>query len=262
MRPIFTHHRFSAALAVLLAGALCVSWPSPAGAAPEAGADPGTGSVRGRVLFPPDVPVPEPRSVANTTDPQTCGEVMALRELVVSEDRGLAHAVVALTGVPDGAIPPGGPGKPEGALLDNADCRFHPRVLVLRSGEPLRIRNSDPLLHTVHLYGPEELNVALPRAGMEVRRRLTKPGIYPVRCDLHGWMQAFVRVDPHPFHAATGSDGAFVIRDVPAGTYTLEAWHERLGFLRQEIAVETGAPTRVDLTYPASTVQPDGKEPP
>lgn len=260
------------AVALLLC-ALGAAWPGPGGAAPRpdatpeavpgtaSGASPGTGSVRGRVAFPPDVPVPEPRRVANTTDPQACGEVMALGDLVVSGERGLAHVVVALTGVPDEAIPPLAPDEPHGAVLDNAECRFRPRVVSLRSGAALRLRNSDPILHTVHLYGPEELNVALPMAEMEVERRLTETGIYPVRCDVHGWMQAFVRVDPHPFHAVTGVDGAFEIRAVPAGTYTVEAWHERLGFLRREVTVEAGAATSLDLTYPASRARPDGKEP-
>lgn len=235
------------------------SWPGWAVAGPpgEVATGVATGSVHGTVAFPPNVAIPEPRTVANTTDPELCGEVMGLEDLVVSRDRRLVHVVVALTNVPADAIPADGDERPPTVVLDNAHCQFRPRVLTLGSGDALLMHNSDSLLHTVHLYGPTEMNVALPTAGMEVKRRLTEPGIYQVRCDVHGWMRAFVRVDPHRFHAVTGPDGSFLIESVPAGDYTLEAWHERLGFLRREVSVESGAPARVELTYPASSARRD-----
>ena len=74
-------------------------------------------------------------------------------------------------------------------------------------------------------------------------------GIYQIKCDVHGWMQAFVRVDPHRYHAVSDAAGGFAIEGVPAGSYMLEAWHERLGFLRQRVEIAAGSPTSIRLTY-------------
>jgi len=70
-----------------------------------------------------------------------------------------------------------------------------------------------------------------------------------VKCDIHGWMKAFIRVDNHPFHTVTDADGAFRIEGIPAGTYTLEAWHERFGEQKHGVSVRGGETTRVEMEY-------------
>jgi hypothetical protein len=70
-----------------------------------------------------------------------------------------------------------------------------------------------------------------------------------VKCDVHGWMQAYIRVDPHPFHAVTDDQGSFRIRAVPPGEYTLDAWHETLGTLRRTVTVRSQRTTTVDFEY-------------
>lgn len=59
----------------------------------------------------------------------------------------------------------------------------------------------------------------------------------PIRCDVHGWMNAYAGVMDHPYFAVSGPDGTFEIEGVPPGTYTIEAWHEKLGTLTQQIGV-------------------------
>ena len=51
----------------------------------------------------------------------------------------------------------------------------------------------------------------------------------PFKCDVHGWMNAYVGVLDHPYFAITGKDGKFELKTLPPGTYTIEAWHEKLG---------------------------------
>ena len=173
-----------------------------------------------------------------------------LEDVLVSDrNRGVKNVILALVDVPGGTAPPRVPGE---LLLDNIDCRFSPHVSVLTVGSVFETRNSDPTLHTVHLYGPSEANLALPLQGMTVSRTLDTAGVVVVKCDVHGWMQAFIRVDSHPFHAVTDGSGAFRITDVPAGEYTLEAWHERFGTQRHTVRIRDGETTTLALEFSGS----------
>ncbi len=204
------------------------------------------GRIEGRVLLLGD-DVPAPTRVENTTDPEVCGRAHTLEDLVVALDgRGVQHAIVSLLDVPESVIPSFEPGR---LVLDNANCRFLPHAAVLTLGSTVEAVNSDAVLHTTHLYGPAEVNVSLPQKGARSERRLDRPGTYSVRCDVHGWMQATIRVDPHPFHAVTDERGAFRIEGVPEGRYRLEVWHEKLGTLSKEVDVREGTTTDVNVEY-------------
>ncbi len=93
-------------------------------------------------------------------------------------------------------------------------------------------------------------NIALPVRGITVPRVAGRTGIVTVLCDVHGWMKAYLRIDPHPFHAVTDALGRFRIEDVPPGRYTLELWHERLGTRQVEVRVVGERVTSVDVEYP------------
>ena len=73
-----------------------------------------------------------------------------------------------------------------------------------------------------------------------------------VKCDVHGWMQAYIRVDDHPFHTVTDGSGFFRIADVPTGEYVLEAWHEKLGFNRRTVRIQDGETSTIELVFPAA----------
>lgn len=191
--------------------------------------------------------VPTPTIVDNTTDPRMCGQKQSLDDMVVSSrSRGVQHVIVVLTDVPAEKIPPL---LPDRLVLDNRQCRFFPHVSVLTTGSAIEATNSDPILHTTHLYGPLEANIALPLKGQRVQRTVENPGLVIVKCDVHGWMQALVRVDTHPFHAVSGSSGSFRIPGVPPGNYTLEAWHEKFGTRRIRVQVRGGETRQVALEY-------------
>ena len=206
-----------------------------------------TGALQGTVRW-TGAEVPQPTAVQNATDPDVCGPLHTLEDLLVSDrGGGVNNVIVALVDVPVGTAPPRVPGR---LLLDNIDCRFSPHVTVLTVGSLFETRNSDPTLHTVHLYGPSEANIALPLQGMTVGQTLEKAGVFIVKCDVHGWMQAFIRVDDHPFHAVTDAAGSFRITDVPAGEYTLEAWHETLGTQRRTVQVRNAETITIALQFP------------
>ena len=73
-------------------------------------------------------------------------------------------------------------------------------------------------------------NISQPQQGMATDRAFTTEEMpVPIECNVHGWMHGKVFVMTHPFFAVSDESGSFKISGLPAGTYTLEAWHEKLG---------------------------------
>lgn len=190
---------------------------------------------------------PEPTRVANTTDPMVCGERQTLQDLVVGDrGRGIANVIVAVTGVPAGRLPRPGP---DTLVLGNRDCRFVPHAAAVTVGSTITAANEDPLLHTTHFYGALRANISLPVEGMAVSRTVQQAGMIAVKCDVHGWMQAFIRVDEHDLHAVTDTTGSYQIGGIPPGTYRIEFWHERLGHQSHDVRVEPGGTASLDVSY-------------
>ncbi len=143
------------------------------------------------------------------------------------------------------------------AELDQIGCAYTPRVLGLMVGQPLRILNSDRLLHNVHMMPKinDEFNKAMPARV----RKLPVPGkmfsqpevMIPFKCDVHPWMSSYLGVVDHPFFAVTAADGSFSIDGLPAGTYTLEIWHEKLGTKTADVTVEDGGTASIDVGFEA-----------
>ena len=93
-----------------------------------------------------------------------------------------------------------------------------------------------------------EFNNGQPIQGMKNDPHLhTKEVMVPFKCDVHGWMNAYVGVLDHPYFAVTGRDGKFELKGLPPGTYTIEAWHEKLG--RQTQSVTIGAKEAKEVTF-------------
>src|SRR5438128_1440966 len=128
----------------------------------------------------------------------------------------------------------------ETARIDQMNCRYHPHVFGMRVGQKLEILNSDPTLHNIHALPKtnSEFNTGQPIQGMKTDHAFTaKEVMVPFKCDVHGWMNAYVGVLDHPYFATTGADGSFDLKSLPPGTYTIEAWHEKLGPMTQMVTV-------------------------
>ena len=147
-------------------------------------------------------------------------------------------------------LPPGTyPVPQEPVILDQKGCLFSPHVIGIQIGQPLLIVNSDPMLHNAHavLDGRTLFNLSFPVQGMKVIRRLSTPGIVKFKCDIHGWMAAYVGVLNHPYFSVTGEDGTFEIRNLPAERYTIEAWHEEFSLSVTDCVV--GPKAREEMTF-------------
>jgi hypothetical protein len=152
------------------------------------------------------------------------------------------------SGLPKGTYPV--PAEP--VTLDQKDCEFSPRVLGLMAGQPLAAGNGDRILHTV---GSPEFDQGIAFGTRRALKLLHPAVMAPLKCDLHAWMHAYVGVMEHPYFAVTKEDGAFEIKGLVDGEYTLEAWHEKLG--RQEAQVK--APGSVEITFSLSAPRRGGR---
>ena len=136
-------------------------------------------------------------------------------------------------------------------LLDQIGCEYHPSMVVVMVGQPLRIRNSDDTLHNIHPRPTinKEFNIGQPRKGMEVTRTFDKAELMiPTGCEVHPWMRAYISVLAHPFFSLTKEDGSYEIKALPDGEYDVEAIHSQLKSATGKVIVKGGRTSRLDLS--------------
>ncbi len=209
----------------------------------------GQGTISGTVNFtgtPPANPTidmsEEPACKAKYTS--------APRDPVVSVTGGkLANVFIYVkSGLPAGPYPM----HPAADTLDQDGCLYHPRVLGVQVGQPIAILNTDPVLHNIKAVPTKNrgFNISQPTKGMETERTFaTAEMAIPLECNVHGWMHAHVFVMEHPYFAVTGADGSFTIPGLPPGTYTVEAWHEKLGTKTGTVTVPATGSGSVSFSF-------------
>ena len=159
---------------------------------------------------------------------------------VVSANGELADVVVSLKGITGKST--GASAAP--AVLDQKGALYSPQILAIQTGQKLIVKNSDALVHNVHTQpaptsGNPESNQVQMGGGPDLTYTFAKPEPFlKFKCDVHPWMFAWVSVFDHPYFAVTDKDGKFTIKNVPAGKYTLEAAHRKLGAQTAEIEVK------------------------
>lgn len=170
--------------------------------------------------------------------------------ILVSPEGGLANGFVYIkAGLENRRFP----APTEAVVLDQRGCQFIPRVLALRTGQTLAVKNSDPVSHNIHPTPKEnrDWNQQQPPGAPDLQRKFAVPEVMiPVKCNVHNWMRSYIAVVDHPYFAVTDAEGRFAWPDLPPGKYTLAVWHESLGELTRELTVEAGKPASVALQYP------------
>jgi hypothetical protein len=208
-----------------------------------------TGTIKGHVQL--TGKLPGNPIIRMGMDPM-CAKINAGRRViqdyvVASLDGSLANVFVRLQGnFPQTPVPS------QPVVINQVGCIYTPRVVGVRTGQPLQIKNSDALLHNAHGYSGKDngFNIGQPVAGQVNNVKVTKEEVMlHVQCDIHKWMNAYVGVVTNPYFAVTGAAGTFQIDKVPAGTYSIEVWQERYGALSKTITVKPGATTTIDFAY-------------
>jgi len=236
LRPTLTSFALAAFPALILDLVLVV--PAIAG-----------GSIAGSVSF--DGTAPTRRTVKMAADPKcdAANPDGRLGEVFVINDGKLQNVFVYIKeGLGDKTFET--PKEP--VNLDQKGCMYEPHVIGAMVGQTIVIKNSDSTLHNVHSLpkNSKQFNAAMPMANMTIKKKFASPEVMVrIKCDVHPWMASYVGVVANPFHSVSGADGSFTISDVPAGTYTIEAWHEKLGTQTMEVTVSDGAPAAADFTF-------------
>ena len=213
-------------------------------AAPSAG-----GTISGTVTYLGAAAAP--KKLAVTKDVAVCGKVAHIDEsLLVGASKGIKDVIVSVMNVKGG--------KPLDAMgtefvLDQKGCAYVPHVLLLPANKTLKIINSDGIMHNIHSFSTKNtpVNLPQPKFKKELQKAFTTAENISVKCDVHGWMSAWIMVVDHPYHAVTDATGKFTITDVPPGTYTVEFWQEALGKQTAQVTIAAGAAATVDFKYPA-----------
>jgi hypothetical protein len=205
------------------------------------------GTITGDVTFVDSAPTLTPVKV--TKDQDYCGETLPNETYLVDANGGLKNVVVFLEATQ--LAVPVDPQKLN--IIENTGCRYAPRILAMQKGERLRVRNNDPKLHIPHSYLNEKtvfmLSLPFKNTILDATQKIRDAGILKLVCDTHAWMLGYVYVFDHPFFAVTDDRGAFSIPNVPAGTYTLKAWHEDAGVRSQKIVVSESGEVHLNIQF-------------
>ena len=190
----------------------------------------------------------EKKKIAVTIDQYVCGKEKEAEDLLLSSNNGIRNAVVSLQNVSPRAKQDWNLPAPK---MDQKQCSFVPRVVVVPVGGTVEFLNSDRLLHNVKSAGKENppFNRAQPHA-RSISFVFKQPEILRVDCDLHSWMRGWVVVAEHPFYAVTNEQGEFILENVPPGKYSLQVWHESLAAVTQELVVGDKGTTTVTVGMP------------
>jgi plastocyanin len=208
-----------------------------------------TGTIKGHVRLsgaPPGNPI-----IRMGIDPicskMNAGKVTVQERVAVDVHGALANVFVRLEGnfsqTPVPSLP---------VTIDRRGCIYTPRVVGVRVGQTLQVRNNDPLTHDVHGLSKvgNSFNVSTPAAGPPFSFKPKGEEIMlRIGCDVHRWMIAYAGVVTNPYFAVSGKMGTFEIDKVPPGTYVIQAWQEEYGPLMKTVKVTAGDTITVDFTY-------------
>jgi plastocyanin len=210
---------------------------------------PGGATVRGSVRF--EGKAPAAKAISMAADPSCAQQhptpVMA-QEVMVDAKGDLQNVIVFVSeGLGDRTFDP----PSEAAVIEQKGCLYQPHVLAVRANQRLELVNDDPTSHNIHPVpaNNREWNKAEP-PGSKMEEAFAREEIaIPVKCNVHPWMHGYIAVFKHPYFAVTGRDGGFDLSHLPPGTYTIKAWHEKLGSSTQTLTISANETKEMNFVF-------------
>jgi plastocyanin len=144
----------------------------------------------------------------------------------------------------------------DAVVLDQKGCMYDPHVVAVMAGQTLSVKNDDQTTHNIHPMPKDnrEWNKVQPPGAAPIDDTFARAeNAIPVKCNVHPWMKSYVFVFKNPYYAITSKDGAFTLKNLPPGTYTIEAWQEKYGTVEQKVTIGPKESKAVTFTFKASS---------
>jgi plastocyanin len=216
--------------------------------ATEPAAAAGYGTITGTVAF--SGKAPEMPELPRKADPVCAAKPMKSNEVIVNSNGTLKDVMVRIA---PGAVKGKFDVPSSDIIVKQEDCMYVPRVQGAVAGQIVEVVNGDKTMHNVHTYKGQEtvLNQGQPAGSPPIKKDsvATEAAVLKFKCDVHPWMTGFLIVTDHPFFQATGTDGSFKLDKVPAGKYTLEAWHSKYGLKTATVTVEPNKTAELKFSF-------------
>jgi uncharacterized membrane protein/plastocyanin len=205
-------------------------------------------TISGTISYEGNPPAPKPLSLPDGCLVSTKGPAFANDVLIKNGkiQNVLVRIVKGLEGKTFSDIPH------DEVMLDQLECQYVPRVIAARVGQKVTFINSDNLFHNIRSISQnnKNFNMAMPQKNQRITMVFDKPEIFlQSKCSLHPWMGAFIAIMDHPYFSITNEKGEFKIFNLPAGTYTLEAWHEVFGTITKELTLTDRDSISLDFNF-------------
>jgi plastocyanin len=184
----------------------------------------------------------EPSCAKQHTTPITTETV------VTGPSNALDNVVVYVSaGAPDDSAPG------QAVKFEQKGCQYIPHVLAFQVNQPLEITNADQTSHNIHPLPKvnREWNKSQPPGSAPITEKYDKPEFIPVKCNIHPWMHGNFAVLKNSHYAVTEDGGGFSLAGLPAGKYTITAWHESYGDQSQEVTISGNETKTVNFVFKA-----------
>jgi plastocyanin len=253
-----THHGLHRSLLALTLAALFAGCGGDGGrqdgapaaaetAAPVQVADPAT--LTGTITFTGSPPAGTPIDMGAEPDCAARHPDGVTTQEVVVRDGRLANVFVYIRDGISGTYP----APATAVVIDQVGCVYTPHVSGVQVGQTVTFRNSDGLLHNIRAQPTvnRPFNISQPTNMDTPRTFQAREVMIPLECNVHNWMRAYIGVMDHPYFAVSSADGTFRIPNLPAGTYTVEVWHERYGTQTQQVSLAANETLDIGFEYSA-----------
>ncbi len=214
-------------------------------AAPPAG----TGTITGKVTYTGTPPKMKPIDMSKEP---TCAKQHATpvttENVVTGPGNALEWVVVYISAGDQGSA-----AGTKTVEYDQKGCQYVPHVAVMQPSQPLEIKNDDQTAHNIHPLAKvnQEWNKSQPPGTAPIETKYEKPEFIAVKCNIHPWMHGYFAVVNTSHYSVSANDGSFSLAGLPAGKYTVTAWHEQYAAQSQDVTVGAGETKTISFVFKA-----------